>query len=422
MRQGEQAKSLEPEQFDRGSTRLIGIAFILAILVLITAPILNVFQIGRIGKGIAIGWAGIGIMLGGLALRLWANQTLGQFYTSTLRIAERQRIIRQGPYKVLRHPGYGGLLLTWAGAGLATENWIAATIIILVMFISYHYRIISEEAMLLTAFGEQYLAQLQSAIGSGRNDGPRLTDNDRLEAHQAFLDLKFGDEAKSRTFRVGRHEMDFGAGQLISAGEGLNVRRSFDGLRVIYRQGPWLIKGQINKLVSIKPGLFNDGPDSSQTFWGVGATRSRPKIRGGHQYKGEKLFDIAFIIVKVRRNAHRVSANADKNLGFRQTLAQAGRGAAWQSYPDHVINPVAGRKRCAAQLRRFPGDQPRQRGERMLDIFNLPFENLPQCGDGHRRQDEIGEFAHVKPARARPVFVPVINQAREILAPGARKP
>jgi protein-S-isoprenylcysteine O-methyltransferase Ste14 len=160
MRQGEQAKSLQPEQFDRGSTRLIGIAFILAILVLITAPILNVFQIGRIGKGIAIGWAGIGIMLGGLALRLWANQTLGQFYTSTLRIAERQRIIRLGPYKVLRHPGYGGLLLTWAGAGLATENWLAATIIILVMFISYHYRIISEEAMLLTAFGEQYRAYM----------------------------------------------------------------------------------------------------------------------------------------------------------------------------------------------------------------------------------------------------------------------
>src|SRR5262249_48342483 len=204
-------------------------------------------------------------------------------------------------------------------------------------------------------------AQLQSANDSGRNGGPRLTDDDRLEEHQAFLDLKFGDEAKSLTFRVRRHKTDFGAGRLISAGERLNVRGRLDGLRVIYRQGPWLIKGQINKLVSIKPGLFNDGPDSSQTFWGVGATRSRPKIRGGHQYKGEKLFDIAFIIVKVRRIAHRVSANADKNLGFRQTLAQAGRGAAWQSYPDHVINPVAGRKRCAAQLRRFPGDQPRQR-------------------------------------------------------------
>jgi Alginate export len=126
--------------------------------------------------------------------------------------------------------------------------------------------------------------QLQSAIGNWRNGGPRPTDDDRLEVHQAFLDLKFGDEGKPLTFRVGRHEMDFGSGRLISAGEGLNVRRSFDGLRVIYRQGPWLVNGQIDKLVSIKPGLFNDGPDSSQTFWGVGATLSRPKIRGGHQF------------------------------------------------------------------------------------------------------------------------------------------
>src|SRR5262249_56875862 len=101
---------------------------------------------------------------------------------------------------------------------------------------------------------------------------------------QAFLDLKFGDDAKSLTFRLGRHEMDFGSGRLISAGEGLNVRRSFDGLRGIYRQGPWLVNGPIDKLVSIKPGLFNDGPDSSQTFWGIGATLSRPKIRGGHQF------------------------------------------------------------------------------------------------------------------------------------------
>jgi len=126
--------------------------------------------------------------------------------------------------------------------------------------------------------------QLQSAIGNGRHGGPRPTDDDRLEVHQAFIDMKFGSETKYLTFRLGRHEMDFGSGRLISAGEGLNVRRSFDGVRVIYRQGPWLVNGQVNKLVSVKPGLFNDGPDSSQTFWGVGATRSRPKIGGGHQF------------------------------------------------------------------------------------------------------------------------------------------
>src|SRR5262249_1165964 len=96
MRQGEQAKSLKPEQFDRGSTRLIGRAFILAILVMIAAPVSNAFQIGRVGKG-AVGWAGIGVMLGGLALRSWANRTLGRFYTSTFRLSSPRRITLQSP-------------------------------------------------------------------------------------------------------------------------------------------------------------------------------------------------------------------------------------------------------------------------------------------------------------------------------------
>src|SRR5262245_19763289 len=156
MRQGEQAKSLQPEQFDRGSTRLIGKAFIIAILVLIAAPALNAFQIGPLSKGVAVGWAGIGVMLGGIALRWWANRTLGRFYTSTLCVAEGQEIIRQGPYKTLRHPGYSGVLLMWVGAGFATLNWVAVTIIILAMGVGYHYRIASEEAMLMTTFGEQY--------------------------------------------------------------------------------------------------------------------------------------------------------------------------------------------------------------------------------------------------------------------------
>jgi|SRR5262245_31672009 len=158
LRQGEEAKSLRVEQFDRGSTRLIGQAFLLAILASIIAPILNAFQIGRLGMGDAIGWFGIVVMLGGLALRVWANRILGRFYTSTLRVTDRQRIVRQGPYKILRHPGYSGIILMWAGAGLATANWIVTMVIILLMIASYRYRILSEEAMLQAKFGEEYQA------------------------------------------------------------------------------------------------------------------------------------------------------------------------------------------------------------------------------------------------------------------------
>jgi Alginate export len=172
--------------------------------------------------------------------------------------------------------------------------------------------------------------QLQSAIGSGRNGGPRLTDDDRLEAHQAFLDLKFGNEGKSLTVRVGRHEMDFGSGRLISAGEGLNVRRSFDGLRLIYRQGPWLANGQVNKLVSVKRGLFNDGPDPSQTFWGVGATRSRPKIGGGHQF--------AYIALDRKRGAFDQGSGREiRHTVIARTFGASGNAAGQLDYNFDTI-------------------------------------------------------------------------------------
>lgn len=131
-------------------------------------------------------------------------------------------------------------------------------------------------------------AQVQSGIGVWRNGGPRLTDDDRLEIHQAFADLNFGDEKGLVTIRIGRQEMEFGAGRLVTAGEGLNVRRSFDGVRFIYHTPRWTINTGVIKLAEVERGLFNDFPDSSQTFWGLGATprRSKPRLAFAPYYMG----------------------------------------------------------------------------------------------------------------------------------------
>jgi hypothetical protein len=123
--------------------------------------------------------------------------------------------------------------------------------------------------------------QLQSGIENGRKGGPRLTDDDRLELHQAFIDLKLGHDGNSLVLRLGRHEMDLGAGRLISSGEGLNVKRSFDGARLIWKTGKWTTNAQVDKLTSVKVGLFNDTPNPALTYWGIGTTRSRPKHRAG---------------------------------------------------------------------------------------------------------------------------------------------
>ena len=156
MRRGEQARSLRPPPADRGSTRLLGATFGLGLLALAIAPVLNAYEVAGMGPEVIVGWTGIAVMAGGLALRLWSQAVLGRYYTSTLRQVADQPVVASGPYRLLRHPGYGGLLLAWVGAGLATANWAAALAVALLMVVAYSYRIAAEETMLLGACGDRY--------------------------------------------------------------------------------------------------------------------------------------------------------------------------------------------------------------------------------------------------------------------------
>ena len=145
MRRGEEARSLQASAADRGSTKLLGAAFLLGALTLVAAPVLNAHGIGVASPGPLLGWIGIAVMVGGLALRLWSQAVLGRYYTTTLRHGEDQPILASGPYRLLRHPGYAGLLLAWVGAGLATANWAVAPAVALLMVVAYSYRISADE-------------------------------------------------------------------------------------------------------------------------------------------------------------------------------------------------------------------------------------------------------------------------------------
>src|SRR5262249_22190025 len=118
--------------------------------------VLNAYRLAEASQAPFIGWLGVVVMVGGLGLRLWAQAVLGRHYTTTLRHTDDQPIVRAGPYCLLRHPGYAGLLLAWVGAGLATANWAVASGIALLMLVAYGYRIAAEEAMMLSAFGDRY--------------------------------------------------------------------------------------------------------------------------------------------------------------------------------------------------------------------------------------------------------------------------
>ena len=123
---------------------------------LLLAPLFNYLHFGRLGAGGFPGWLGVLLMALGMALRAWSTRVLGRFYTRTLLITPDQRVVQEGPYRLVRHPGYVGSLLVWIGASLAVSNWIVSLMVTLASFIAYIYRSQSEEAMLIARFGEEY--------------------------------------------------------------------------------------------------------------------------------------------------------------------------------------------------------------------------------------------------------------------------
>src|SRR3954453_6670497 len=154
LRQGDEAVSMDAGPSDQGTSRLIAVGFLSTIVTGLLAPVLAWTGKGRVNPRLTV--AGLGMMLAGLGMKVWAMRTLGRWYTRTLRMASGQTVVQDGPYRLVRHPGYLGTLLVWAGFGWATSNWLLASINTAVLALVYGRRIQVAEAMLVDTLGEPY--------------------------------------------------------------------------------------------------------------------------------------------------------------------------------------------------------------------------------------------------------------------------
>lgn len=94
------------------------------------------------------GPAGLVVEVCSVGLRVWAMRTLRGHYARTLRVVDGQPVIRTGPYRFVRHPGYLSALLLWAGAALTARNAAAPALTITAVGTAYQHRIDAEEALL----------------------------------------------------------------------------------------------------------------------------------------------------------------------------------------------------------------------------------------------------------------------------------
>lgn len=102
--------------------------------------------------------AGMAILVTGLVLRGWSFKTLGEYFTFTVMVSSDQPVITAGPYRLLRHPSYTGILLACAGVGLASANWAGLAAMALLPLAVILWRIHIEENALMTTLGDRYRA------------------------------------------------------------------------------------------------------------------------------------------------------------------------------------------------------------------------------------------------------------------------
>jgi protein-S-isoprenylcysteine O-methyltransferase Ste14 len=109
---------------------------------------------------------GVTLCATGLALAIWSRYILGRNWSGFVVIKEEHELIQRGPYTVIRHPLYTGLILGLIGTNLALFPTTHGIILIAVWIIAFYIKARAEERILTQEFGDQYTRYKQQVTAA----------------------------------------------------------------------------------------------------------------------------------------------------------------------------------------------------------------------------------------------------------------
>ena len=107
------------------------------------------------GGELAVAAIGAALAWAGMAFTVWAKWTLGRWFSASFGVKQGHELVTRGPYALVRHPMYLGLLVFGAGLGIAYDSALSLGLALLFSVPLLLHALI-EEQMFARHFGDEW--------------------------------------------------------------------------------------------------------------------------------------------------------------------------------------------------------------------------------------------------------------------------
>ncbi|HLK46159.1 MAG TPA: isoprenylcysteine carboxylmethyltransferase family protein [Acidimicrobiales bacterium] len=99
----------------------------------------------------------VGLLVLGLGISVWARVVLGGNWSGGVVLKERHELVQTGPYAIVRHPIYTGMLTMCLGTALYDDDALAAAVTA-ALALFFYAKSRREERLMLETFPDAYPA------------------------------------------------------------------------------------------------------------------------------------------------------------------------------------------------------------------------------------------------------------------------
>jgi protein-S-isoprenylcysteine O-methyltransferase len=145
-------------QSQGSGARILQLALLVAAYVLLADPNLGWDFLDQrlVPESTAATATGYAVLAAGMLFAGWARVLLRGNWSSNVTLKQDHTLVSSGPYRIVRHPIYAGLLLALFGTAIVLGE-LRCFLGIVLAAIAWKYKSVNEEAFMIQKFGHQYV-------------------------------------------------------------------------------------------------------------------------------------------------------------------------------------------------------------------------------------------------------------------------